>query len=78
MPTMPTIVKCFRLFCFRWLAAEWKAKHGKSKGKDKENAAVPDFSKLPRIQVQVPEQANSCDCGVFLLHFAGKFSFGDM
>lgn len=36
-------------------------------------AALLRKSRFKCIDVKVPQQTNSCDCGVFLLHFAEKF-----
>lgn len=50
---------------FSYLDAEWRNR--------KPHQQVPAFKCYPVYEVVVPKQTNSCDCGVFLLHYALRF-----
>jgi len=49
-----------------WLAEEFKCKH---------NGAEKDFSpaSVKGTIIKVPQQPNSCDCGLFVCHYFEKF-----
>ncbi|XP_075511183.1 putative ubiquitin-like-specific protease 2A isoform X2 [Primulina tabacum] len=51
-----------------YLLEEWKERHN-----EPETDVSVKFSKLPFVALQLPQQENFFDCGLFLLHYAELF-----
>ncbi|XP_073045609.1 probable ubiquitin-like-specific protease 2B isoform X2 [Primulina eburnea] len=51
-----------------YLLEEWKERHN-----EPETNVSVKFSKLPFVALQLPQQENFFDCGLFLLHYAELF-----
>merc|ERR1712173_149710 len=51
-----------------YLGDEWRRQY------KKEEEIVFDVETIPGVSLGVPQQTNSCDCGVYVLHFAQLFA----
>jgi hypothetical protein len=51
------------------LKAEWIRRHP-----DVPVTHVPPFEEMKTWEVQVPQQSNHTDCGVFMLHYIERFT----
>ena len=45
----------------------------KNEKEKEEDHELDPFSWMKTIHVQVPQQSNGCDCGVYVLHYIEKF-----
>ncbi|KAK4401823.1 putative ubiquitin-like-specific protease 2A [Sesamum angolense] len=58
----------FLILKWQLLVEEWKERHNKQ-----EEDVSAKFSNLDFVALQLPQQENSFDCGLFLLHYAELF-----
>ena len=57
-----------------YLEQEWLDKRGGVTSTHTEGQAAERFEALKMIRVKVPEQSNSCDCGLFMLKYIELFA----
>ncbi|XP_038681727.1 probable ubiquitin-like-specific protease 2A isoform X2 [Tripterygium wilfordii] len=60
--------RCLKSLVQSYLCEEWKARH-----KEMDDDGFSRFLHLPFVSPELPQQKNSFDCGLFLLHYVELF-----